>query len=141
MLALLFLGLSGMAGFFYFQSHSLKAQKNKPELEIYLEKLRAVVVLPEGEEPTLATVSDKEKLKDQPFFASAENGDKVLLFSQAQKIILFRPSSGKIVEVASLSKGEKTKNPAVVENNLSVAQPMEPSPQPESQVLGEETSQ
>jgi len=128
-LLLTVLGLAGAAGFFYFQSRSLEAQKNKTELEIYLEKIGAVVVLPEGEEPTLATVSDKEKLKEQSFFASAENGDKVLIFSQAQKIILFRPSIDKIVEVASLGS-------SLEKDNSEVAQKEEVAP--ETQVLGEE---
>lgn len=64
-----------------------------------------LLVLPAGEEPTLASVTDKEKLKDQPFFARAENGDKVLIYTEAKKAILYRPSQHIIVEVAAVNLG------------------------------------
>ncbi len=55
-----------------------------------------------NEEPTIATVTDKEKLAKQPFFAQAENGDKVIIYTQAKKAILYRPTQKKIVDVAPL---------------------------------------
>ena len=63
------------------------------------------IVLPEGEDPTLATVTDAEKLKDQPFFAHAKIGDKVLIYTNARKAILYNPQSDKLVEVAPLNIG------------------------------------
>lgn len=59
-----------------------------------------------NETPTIATVIDVEKLRSQPFFASAQNGDRVLLFSQAKKAILYRPSTKKLVEVAPINLGD-----------------------------------
>lgn len=55
-----------------------------------------------NEAPTIATVTDREKLAKQPFFAQAENGDKVIIYTQAKKAILYRPSQKKIVDVAPL---------------------------------------
>jgi hypothetical protein len=52
------------------------------------------------EAPTLATIVDKEQLQGQEFFNRSQNGDKVLIFPQAKKAILYRPSTKKIVEVA-----------------------------------------
>lgn len=60
------------------------------------------MVLPEGEDPTIATVIDREQLQDQQFFANAENGDKVLIYTNARKAILYRPSTQKIIEVAPI---------------------------------------
>ncbi len=60
------------------------------------------IQLPEGETPTLATVTDREKLQDQEFFQKAENGDKVLIYSTAAKAILYRPSIDRIIEVAPI---------------------------------------
>ena len=63
------------------------------------------LILPEGEDPTLATVTDTEKLKDQAFFAHAKVGDKVLIYTNARKAILYNPSSDKLIEVAPLNIG------------------------------------
>ena len=64
-----------------------------------VEKVGKLIDLPQGETPTFATVTDTEKLKNQPFFQRAKNGDKVLIYSQSQKAILYRPSINKIIEV------------------------------------------
>lgn len=64
-----------------------------------------IVQLPTGETPTVATVSDATKLKKQAFFAKAENGDKVLIFTQAKRAILYRPSTGKVIEIAPVNLG------------------------------------
>ena len=61
--------------------------------------------LPPGETPTVATVIDANGLKNQAFFAKAANGDRVLIFVQAQKAYLYRPSTNKIIEIAPLNFG------------------------------------
>ena len=68
-----------------------------------LSQLEKIVILPAGETPTIATVSDVDKVKSQAFFARAENGDKVIVFAQAKKAILFRPSLQKVVEITSVT--------------------------------------
>ncbi|MBI4160522.1 MAG: LytR C-terminal domain-containing protein [Candidatus Yanofskybacteria bacterium] len=59
------------------------------------------------EQPTVATVTDVEKLKSQPFFAKSQNGDKVLIFSGVKKAILYRPSSRLIIDVAPVTLGSE----------------------------------
>lgn len=66
-------------------------------------KVSSLMLLPPNEQPTVATVTDKEKLKDQPLFTKAENGDKVLVFTKAMKAILYRPSTNQIIEVGPIS--------------------------------------
>lgn len=68
------------------------------------------IVLPAHETPTLATVSDPAKLRDQKFFANAETGDKVLLYQASQKAILWRPSTKKVIEISSLSTSRPVDN-------------------------------
>lgn len=64
-----------------------------------------LIDLPSGEDPTVATVTDISRLQDQPFFARAKNGDKVLIYTQAKKAILYDPSAKKILDVAPVNIG------------------------------------
>lgn len=68
-----------------------------------IEAVGKLYSLPKDETPSVATVKDKTKLKDQPFFASAENGDVTLIYSTAKLAILYRPSSNKIINVSSVT--------------------------------------
>jgi hypothetical protein len=91
----------GSAVFFYRQYKAIsKAQQSYTEIEQIVKKVSVLMELPQGETPTLATVSDKAQLQNQNFFQNAENGDRILLYSQAQRAILYRPSTNKIVDVA-----------------------------------------
>lgn len=79
----------------------------KEEIKELVSKLSKLVVLPEGEEPVVATVTDKEKLKDQPVFAKAENGDKILIYSKAQKAYIYRPGSNLLIDVIPVNIGNQ----------------------------------
>lgn len=68
-----------------------------------IEEVSKKIALPEDEQPTVATVTDKEKLKDQPFFAKAENNDKLLIYPNAKKVYLYRPSAEKVIEVGTIN--------------------------------------
>ena len=61
------------------------------------------ILLPSGEQPTVATVSDASKVRSQAFFANAASGDKVLVYAQAKKAFLYRPSVDRLIEVAPLA--------------------------------------
>lgn len=63
------------------------------------------MVLPEGEEPAMATIADKNKV-NTPFLKSAENGDKMLVYQNAKKVILYRPSIDRIIDVGPVSIAE-----------------------------------
>ncbi|HSW78826.1 MAG TPA: hypothetical protein VLF88_02310, partial [Candidatus Babeliales bacterium] len=78
------------------------AQQEQQQL---VAKVSTLTVLPAGETPTVATVTDITKLKDQPFFANAQNGDKVLIYTKAKKAYLYRPSTGKIINIAPVNIG------------------------------------
>ena len=100
------IALLAVVAFMTFQIVSLRSNpafQGQAELDKVVSKVGRLVVLPENEIPTLATVTDPEKLKDQPFFANAEEGFKVLLFSQSRKAILYDPKSDKVVEIAPIN--------------------------------------
>ncbi len=60
-----------------------------------------LMVVPD-EVPGVATVVDQSRVANEPFFAQAENGDKILVFAAARKVILYRPSANKIIEATTL---------------------------------------
>ena len=99
-----------VAGYFYTEMNRIKANPQAVmatvaanELKEVMAKVGRLVVLPADEEPTLATVADPEKLKDQPFFTNAKTGDKVLVYNKAQKAILYDPVQDKIIEIAPIT--------------------------------------
>ena len=97
-----------VAGYFYADLRRLRADPQilaDSELQEVMAKVGKLVVLPEDEQPTLATVADPEQLKNQPFFARAKKGDKVLVYNKAQKAILYDPVLNKIVEIAPIAAG------------------------------------
>jgi hypothetical protein len=101
------------AAYFYRQYALLKSDPSvavKSETAQLIEEVGKLIVLPDDETPTVATVSDVEKLKSEAFFAKAKNGDKVLIYSAAKKAILYDPIARKIVEIAPINVGA---NPAV----------------------------
>lgn len=73
-------------------------QKAKEVSQTLKEIVGKIYVLPE-EDPKIATVVDTSVLPKDPFYKSAQNGDKILIFPNAQKIILYRPSINKVVDV------------------------------------------
>ena len=75
-------------------------EEARKETEELLATVSEVILLPEGENPIIATVSDPDALGDQEFFDKAEKGDKVLIYNQARKAILYRPSQHRVIEVA-----------------------------------------
>ncbi|MBP6975081.1 MAG: hypothetical protein KBB54_04050 [Candidatus Pacebacteria bacterium] len=98
-----------LAGYFYYQ---LYMSKKDPQIAIQKEtaqiiaKVSKLIVLPEDEDPTIATVSDPEILKEQAFFVQAKKGDKVLIYTNAKKAILYSVSLNKVLEVAPLNTGD-----------------------------------
>ena len=105
---LLFLIAAGAAVYFYLQLTELNENPQKvaqAEAEALIERVSKLIVLPEGEDPTIATVTDPEPLKSQAFFANAKKGDKVLIYTNAKKAILYDPVANKIVEVAPVNIG------------------------------------
>jgi hypothetical protein len=69
----------------------------------------SLIQLPSNETPTVAEVSNAAQAKTQSnFFASAENGDRALLYVNAKQAILYRPSTNKVILQAPLTFSSQT---------------------------------
>lgn len=100
---------AGFATYFWYQASALRKNPQKAaqqETQRLLANVGQLIVLPDGESPTIATVTDPERLRDQPFFAKSQTGDKVLIYTNARKAILYNPRTNKIVEVAPINIGQ-----------------------------------
>lgn len=60
-------------------------------------KVSGFLALPEKEQPTVATVKDRTQLQDAALKNAVKNGDKILVYAKAQVIVVYRPSTGKVV--------------------------------------------
>lgn len=116
------MGVGGAYGFMQYQQTQQKLEQSQLELEkiksdpqaasieentALVSKIGELITLPEGEDPTIATITDVERLREQDFFNKAENDDKILIYTQVeQRAILYRPSINKVIEVAPVNIGE-----------------------------------
>lgn len=76
------------------------------QVSVYTEKIGRLVFLPKDEIPSVATVSEPELLNNQIFFAEAQKGYVVLIYSNAKKAILYDPIADKIIAMASVNIGD-----------------------------------
>ena len=99
--------LGALAGYFYYKSErgmiKFTDSNNEADLSSLIEEVGKVIVLPTDEKPTIATVTDIEKLKGQPFFEKAKEGYRVLIYTNNKKAVLYDPFEKRVVEVGSLN--------------------------------------
>ena len=108
-ISMLLLSSAGAALYFYrAYREASEARQNGSEAEQLVARISRFMELPQGESPTLATVTDKVKLEGQVFFKNAENGDKVLIYESSGKAIIFRPSTGRIMNVSAVNVGNSS---------------------------------
>jgi hypothetical protein len=70
-------------------------------------KVSKHIIVPSDEEPTIATIVDAEKLsQDQAFYSNVKDGDKVLIYMNAQKALIYRESEDLLVNVGPVYTNE-----------------------------------
>lgn len=127
------LGLMGFAGWSFLKYQQTKTQVDQlsnpeaqqeaiaKEREEVLAKVGKLMILPEDEEPTIATVTDAEVLAQyQPFFRKASDGDKVIIYVQSGKSIIYSPDKNIIVNVGTISVQGNNALKLDTENPLNV---------------------
>lgn len=115
-----FAGLTGFFAWKYFSEPDEEEVAAQTTSRV-LDKAGKLFDLPKDEEPTVAQIQDKSKLKDQNFFDKAKNGDYLILYEEARLAILYREESNRLVNVGPV--------------NIPQAE------QPEGDVAGESTEQ
>lgn len=106
LIIIVLVGSLAAAGYFYSQWNKLRKttpQAISDENTKLVETVGKIILLPTGEQPTIATVTDPSKLTDQNFFANAKVGDKVLVYATAKTAYLFDPTANKIINVAPIT--------------------------------------
>lgn len=72
------------------------AEQSQEHVDALKEKISKLTILPD-ENATVATVTNADTLKEQAFFKDVQNGDKVLIFSEAGKAYIYREKDNLIV--------------------------------------------
>lgn len=135
---LLILGLAGTSGYFYYQYTRLSKSPIIDQVQAEEESAKLIrevgklMLLPKDETPTVATVTDLDKLKDQPFFKDAKNGNKVLIYPNIKQVIIYDPEAKLIINVGSInfSGDQAQESPAPSEQPKKT---LPESPKPESE--------
>ena len=103
-----------VAGLYYRVSHSPSAKqaKAKAEMTSLTKSVSKLMIVPEGE-PIVFDVTDPESLtKQQVFFAGAQKGDKLLIYNDARKAVIYSPSRDIIVNVGPVTFDQNQAAPA-----------------------------
>lgn len=99
--------IAGLASTFLLWQKLEKVTVSPPdsdaEISALVEEVGKYLLLPQNETPTLITVENLEQVKGQPFFTNALIGDKVLIYKQNAKAVMWRPATKKIIEVAPIN--------------------------------------
>lgn len=77
------------------------------ESEDTVSEVSEVMVLPVGEQPIPALVKDEAKFADNPVFEGVKNGDKLLIYQEKRKVIIYRPSTKQIVNVITIAANQE----------------------------------
>lgn len=107
------------------------------EVDALAAEVGKLIDLPQDEKPTVATVTDIEKVKEQPFFKNAKNGDKVLIYTNAKKAILYRPEEKRIIEVGAVNINQAAPTPEAEEEAAAAEKTPSPTETPKEEVVGE----
>lgn len=86
----------------YLSSPEGQEALSKKEVDETITMLKKLVILPE-EEPVLATIVNAEFLATQSaFYKGAENGDKLIVYPQAQRAFVYSPTRNILVNAGPL---------------------------------------
>lgn len=65
------------------------------------DQVAKIMIIPD-ENALVSDIENSDQVKSQPFFANVQDGDKVLVFAGAAKIVIYRPSTNQIVNAGPI---------------------------------------
>lgn len=98
-IVLVVLVVAAVVGGLYWWKASSATQS---ELQSVKAKVGRLYLLPKDETPALVSVVDESKLSSSYLKQYAKTGDKLLLYQKQGKVIIYRPSIDKIVDIGVL---------------------------------------
>ena len=96
--------IGAVAGYFVFGR--LQDSAATKEVNNVVQKVGKIYDLPQ-ERPTIAQINDKDKIKDQSFFAKAKNGDYLLVFNNEKFALIYRQETNKIINAGPINPDAK----------------------------------
>jgi hypothetical protein len=116
----------------YTSPENTLVREEKRNKEIVLD-LRKIILLP-SEEPAIYDIQDPILLmQSQPFFAGSQEGDKLIIFTQTAKAIIYSPDRDVIVNIGPVTADPSQQNAENMEGQPVIGS----GAQPASQMLGE----
>lgn len=115
--------LVATCGYWYLQYRQAVAnqqQSDNAQIATLTARLGKTIVLPSGQ-PAVVNVVDKTKLTDPQLAAQAENGDQLLIYATARRVILYRPSAQKVIDMFHI-----TTSPEGIESTSSASTTAKP---------------
>ena len=86
-------------------------EENQQRAQLIVGRVRALIDIPEDVTPTVATIVDVDKLREQnPFYNAAENGDYLVV--TPTRAILFDADRGVIIDVVPVQIQQNAAAPA-----------------------------
>lgn len=101
---------------------NLKEKPSEQEIKNLVARVSQISILPTDELPDVLVISDLTQMRANPFFADASLRDYIMIYKKAGKIILYNPTTHKIVNVGPYVGSDK-------ESTLSAKQQTTGEPQ------------
>lgn len=96
-------------GYFVFKPNaaSYGEQLNEKEVSEIVSNVQKLIVVPEDDQPLVATIVNADELiAQQPFYQNVKNGDVLIIYPTVQKAILFNPDDNILINVGPLQVNE-----------------------------------
>lgn len=93
-------------------ANDISSEQAAKETQALLERVGTLILLPADETPVIYEVNDPAILiSQQPFFAGAAQGDKLIIYPNAVKAILYSPSKHVLINVGPITFNESSLPP------------------------------